>query len=325
MSKNLIIGIDEAGLGPRLGPLVISLNLFRFDDPSQGPSFEKVMEKALADDAKVEDKELRVCDSKVLYRGGTGFEHLEKTALSFWYACFGKMPATLGDWIEAACPELQEMLDECPWFGPDPLSLALPHVIRPEVVERSAKNLMRVMEQGKVEHSTIRQKILTAPTLNRMIDRLELKSEALMEALFSMLISALEDHPADRACIEIDKLGGRNFYTNPLQRFFHFTQIQPLTEGRKESSYAFSWNGEKVDLRFLCKGDSLRFHIALSSIMSKYIRELFMHLLNRFWRNWLPKLRPTAGYPVDAARFLEEVTPTAREHGLDPDRFTRIK
>ncbi len=47
--------------------------------------------------------------------------------------------------------------------------------------------------------------------------------------------------------------------------------------------------------------------MALSSMYSKYIRELHLGLFNGFWREHLPGLRPTAGYPEDARRFLGDI------------------
>ena len=38
--------------------------------------------------------------------------------------------------------------------------------------------------------------------------------------------------------------------------------------------------------------------------------ELFMAEFNAFWRKHLPELKPTAGYPTDAARYLKAIRPT---------------
>ncbi|MFH2001726.1 MAG: hypothetical protein ABIK28_18720 [Planctomycetota bacterium] len=325
MSKNIIIGMDEAGLGPKLGPLVISMNLFETERDLQALSMKEIMSDVLALDAGLDSIRVRVMDSKILYRGVHGFAFLEKTALSFWYACHQTIPPTLGAWLSGTCPEVAAHLEECPWYGPDPLRLTLPRIVHPELIVKSGIAIREVMERTETWLVSIKQKVLTAPVLNRMIDRLGLKSEAEMEALFSMLAQALDEHQSRLFQVEIDKLGGRNFYAGPITRFLQATQIHALEEGPQASTYIFPCNHSQVDIRFLCKGDSRKFHIALASIMSKYVRELFMFLLNRYWRSLLPEIRPTAGYPVDASRFLREVTPRALEAGLDPSLFTRIK
>jgi len=38
---------------------------------------------------------------------------------------------------------------------------------------------------------------------------------------------------------------------------------------------------------------------------AKYLRELSMQAFNAFWRDPRPRSEPTAGYPVDAARWRE--------------------
>ncbi|HMP18459.1 MAG TPA: hypothetical protein PKD72_15645, partial [Gemmatales bacterium] len=52
------------------------------------------------------------------------------------------------------------------------------------------------------------------------------------------------------------------------------------------------------------------FPVALASMLSKYWRELFMQQFNGWFSKQQPGVAPTAGYPVDAARFWQEVLPT---------------
>ena len=49
------------------------------------------------------------------------------------------------------------------------------------------------------------------------------------------------------------------------------------------------------------------FPVALASMYCKYVRELFLELFNKYWQERLPGLRPTAGYPRDARRFLKDI------------------
>ena len=74
------------------------------------------------------------------------------------------------------------------------------------------------MEENGVQGFSLKQKIVTAPALNRTIGRLELKSEALAEALAELVAQAKEKR-AD-LLFDIDKLGGRNYYAPLLQRIF---------------------------------------------------------------------------------------------------------
>ena len=80
-----------------------------------------------------------------------------------------------------------------------------------------------------------------------------------------------------------------------------------------------------IRIRFHRGGDGLFPQIALASIFSKYTRELFMHLFNRFFESRLPGIKPTAGYPLDAQRFLSEAESAVRSAGLNREDFTRIR
>jgi hypothetical protein len=63
--------------------------------------------------------------------------------------------------------------------------------------------------------------------------------------------------------------------------------------------------------------------VALGSMLSKYLRELHMILFNRYWCERRPDLKPTAGYSVDARRFLEDIAPLRRELGIEDQLLIR--
>jgi ribonuclease HII len=65
--------------------------------------------------------------------------------------------------------------------------------------------------------------------------------------------------------------------------------------------------------------------VALASMVSKYTREVMMREFNRFWQQHIPDLKPTAGYPADAARFLDTIRPVLARLGIDERRVWRRK
>jgi len=50
---------------------------------------------------------------------------------------------------------------------------------------------------------------------------------------------------------------------------------------------------------------------------AKYHRELAMQALNAYWKEKIPGLRPTAGYPVDAKRFKADIADMQKKLGID--------
>jgi hypothetical protein len=46
---------------------------------------------------------------------------------------------------------------------------------------------------------------------------------------------------------------------------------------------------------------------------------------NRFWQNQVPGLKPTAGYPVDAARFFQAIRPALPRLGIPEKSIWRTR
>jgi hypothetical protein len=65
--------------------------------------------------------------------------------------------------------------------------------------------------------------------------------------------------------------------------------------------------------------------VALASMFAKYIREVCMKQFNAFWAKHVPGIKPTAGYPLDAKRFYEEIRPAMESLGIEPDAVWRKK
>ena len=63
--------------------------------------------------------------------------------------------------------------------------------------------------------------------------------------------------------------------------------------------------------------------VALASMTAKYLRELAMIRLNRFFREALPEIKPTAGYVQDGRRFLQEVRPVIEDRRLQAAELVR--
>ena len=67
------------------------------------------------------------------------------------------------------------------------------------------------------------------------------------------------------------------------------------------------------------------FVVALASMISKYVREVFMHHWNAYWQQYVPALRKTAGYPRDAGRFLREIESARCRLGLAESLLRRCR
>ena len=115
-----------------------------------------------------------------------------------------------------------------------------------------------------------------------------------------------------------DKHGGRHYYFQRLSQSFPDVWIDRGLEGPDLSRYtirdATGGIGAQPDAASR-RCDGL---VALASIVSKTVRELWMDVFNAYWRARVPGLRPTAGYPTDSLRFrlaIEEVA-AGEEHAI---------
>jgi ribonuclease HII len=81
----------------------------------------------------------------------------------------------------------------------------------------------------------------------------------------------------------------------------------------------------EISISFQPRADGTHMTVALASMVSKYIREVCMKQFNRYWLQKKPGLAPTAGYPVDAARFYRSILPLIKEMNLDESAIWRRK
>ena len=87
-------------------------------------------------------------------------------------------------------------------------------------------------------------------------------------------------------------------------------------EGHERSVYEVRGLTCAVRITFQPRADGEHFCVALASMISKYLRELMMGEFNAYWRQHLPDLKPTAGYPGDAARFFAAIQPLLQGLGI---------
>ena len=143
------------------------------------------------------------------------------------------------------------------------------------------------------------------PQFNAEIERLGNKANLLSEETLR-LVRRLMDRTDDDIEIGCDKHGGRSRYAGLIQGILTDEFVIIGDEKLESSDYSFRENNRDVFIRFQAKGESF-LPTALASMVSKYIREVFMMLWNDFWQLKIPDLKPTKGYPVDAKRFKAEI------------------
>ncbi|QEL19646.1 hypothetical protein [Limnoglobus roseus] len=325
-----VVGIDEAGYGPNLGPLVQAAVALRL--PENDPAGWDTLRPWVRRCHERDDGRLLIDDSKKVYAGAKGFQRLACAARCGLLVIPEALPKN-PDWsntiwnLFALSSEetLAGLRAEC-WLNKNEL-------ISPEPVgyeDQFGRHAAMMSHLGGI--SMTRTMLVAAPRFNRRIDETGSKATLLADGLIEVLREVPHlgrvagiDYSAEPVLVVCDKQGGRNFYGPLLQEAFPDGWIVPEREGAAESRYRVAGLGREVAVVFRPKADGDSVCVALASMVCKYLREVCMMQFNAFWQKHVPGLKPTAGYPVDAKRFYAEIQPAMVKLGLQPDAVWRKK
>ncbi len=310
----ILAGVDEAGLGPTLGPLCTASVALSVPDGWKPDTPWQRLADAVAEKVTRSGALPAVADSKVLYTAG-GMAALERAVGAFSLLledggiCFPLAPGEAG--AGAVHPCYTRKIEPFPVFA----DLA---GIR-AASEQLAAALAR--EKAAVVHFETVQ--LYEPLLNHRFDTGLNKNQALLVETGRHLSRLAAKFPREEMLVVVDKQGGRNDYLPFLSALFPGAWIDTLSAGAGESAYRLRRAGANAVFRFLAKADRLSFPTALASLAAKYARERAMAELNAWFGDRLDGLAETAGYPVDAKRWLAEVEQSGKSAEWDVSLLVR--
>lgn len=300
-------GIDEAGYGPTLGPLVVSGVAFRVPDERLDACLWDTLRGSCASVRDRSGRRLTVADSKKLYSSRGSLAPLERAALVM-LAVGGHRPETWRGLLELLAPETGRELECYPWYAGADVRLPLSNDVG-DIPTRA--NAVRIdCAANGIELLGVFSEVLPVGRFNRLIKSTRNKAVVLLGLALRVVDRILGAARQERVRLCIDRLGGRQHYRESLATALPEYELQILEESPLRSSYRLVCAPRVRDIEFVTSGEARHFPVALASVYSKYLRELHMHVFNRYWTAQQGDLRPTAGYFTDARRWLGDATQT---------------
>lgn len=323
----IVAGIDEAGLGPVLGPLVMTSSAFGVPDEGGQWDLWEVLQRAVCRDLRgVRKGRLAYADSKNLYHRGRSdaLAELERSVLCMVLAGREEaaLPDSLGALLDVLAGGARAEAGGYPWYGT--CGLELPRCGSAEGLELSANVLRVAMRQAGVRLLGLRARPIFVERYNRTVAATDNKATTAFDVTCGLLAELWSSWPEEGVLrVTVDRQGGRQRYVEPLRRVFASASLKVVEETDRRSVYRLSRDGRVMEVRFCVDGEKECLSTALGSMASKYLRELFMELLNAYWAQHVPGLKPTAGYYQDGRRFLREIEAAARKLNTPMDCLVR--
>ena len=356
-----LIAIDEAGYGPKLGPLVVAATLWRRDDAALDAAMQDRSIDAADPDAFipiagpvcVQSTAIRVDDSKQIFRSrasgksGGSLAMLQRIVSVSHHAC-GRTEPDLACRIATLIPDDFARIADVPWLASLTDSRRIRSIVESAWTPRSeCDEAIAHWSRSPWQLIDVAARMIDAGCFNQFCGAASgaNKSDLLGEtsiALAANLLRTLDDRqppvrsPTNEPVqIYFDRHGGRRYYAAPLQPHFGKTPVQVISESARQSVYETRWSGRTVRMHFSVKGDRF-IPVALSSLHAKYLREVAMASLNDYFRERCQAVAskgdqcdssfvPTAGYPTDADRFLNEIAAAIRAERISLGDLVRCR
>jgi ribonuclease HII len=311
------IGADENGLGPRLGPMIVTAVLAEVTPEGHAAATRKPRGKMGE----------RLGDSKALVAHGDIALGEAWTRALVERGCgrpdAGRAPRTVDELVHAVSADGREVLRapcrgeaerQCWSAGDDALAAeaALVHTLN--------SDLDKLAEKG-IRVASVRSKIVCTRRLNDAVREGRSRFAVDLHAMEELVLAFRELAGAEVYAI-CGKVGGLGSYSDafgPLNGRLHSI----VEERRAASRYYFPGVGE---IGFVMDADDGDVLVSLASLVGKYVREALMGKIVAYYRDGGLPVPAASGYhdPVTAT-FVDATALHRKQRGIEDDCFERRK
>jgi ribonuclease HII len=301
------IGTDENGLGARLGPLIVTGVLARVDEAgvrALGRRLPKRMRKDL-DDSK------RLISHSDVALGEAWTRALVAPDASTPTELFQRLSLEGEPKLQEPCP--RHVAHQC-WSPAGEVFVA-----ERAVVERMLGHAEQLRARG-IDLLSVRSSVVCTRRLNDARERGGNRFVSDLHAMEQLVLSFRREVDSDVHAV-CGKVGGMSDYSRffgPLAGWLHAV----LEQGRARSAYRFPGLGE---LHFVRDADASDPLVMLASLVGKYVRELLMARVARFYLEGDDQSPWPSGYndPV-TDRFVAETALVRSKRRVPSTCFERV-
>jgi ribonuclease HII len=305
-----VAGVDENGMGPRLGPLIVTMALARARGPKALALAQGKPPKSLAE---------RLDDSKALVDFHAS--HLgEAWARAVLSRAGGEVTSpdalaralSLDDHERLTAPCPTHHAAQCWGTAGEALGAS------DELLAAVTGDLAKLAARG-VEVVTLRSVIVCTRKLNEAAARGRTRFQVDLEAMERLVLHAREVAQRD-VLATCGKVGGYDFYDDQFEHLAGHLR-STVCEGRARSEYRFPGVGSIAFVRDADAGHTL---VALASLVGKWLRDALMRRVVRWYRSDDEALPDASGYhdPI-TARFVDATRLVREKRRVDDRCFER--
>lgn len=323
IQKKLLIGVDEAGYGPNLGPLLVAGSAWLIPQELEESEFCELLSSSFQPSAwRANCQHVPLGDSKRIYQAGSGLKSLEIGLLTIM-STLEQKATDLESLIRGISLQPLGLDSNPPWYRElSTITVPSDPSLTAEI-ERLKQVALTTLHRHDIELVTCRATIITEPEFNSRAKQWNSKGRVLSLATLDLVSQLLQSCDYQQAEIYCDRQGGRKNYLPLLLEWMPDSWFFETKQTLTRSSYK-ARSQHELEIHFTIGGDSFP-PTGLASMMAKYLRERLMEAFNAFWARLCPDLKPTAGYPQDAVRFRQTIEPIAQQNSLALESWWRMR